>query len=996
MKKIISSLLLILCIQFVSAQRSSFFISSNNLFFEGKTMFEDKNYAGCQDKLYEFISQTQDANLIRESSYMIAACGYYQGKQGIGDILKDYLNQYPETNHKDQLYLMIGSVHFQSKEYSLALFWLKQCNIDNLPVDEQEDYSYITAVSSMETGDYDEAYRLFGLLKKYDSKYKNAATYYLGYIAYTNKEYNEALSLFNQLKGNTEYQPEVSYYITQINFVQGKYSQTISDGLKLLNSHPNNERNNELYRIIGISYYEERDYHSASQYLKRYSESVAEPERNDMYLLGLSYYYQKQYTQAIPAFGHCISREDILSQNANLLLGQSYLKTGNQNKALMSFSIAANYDFDPQVKEAATYNYAMLLHKTSTSAFGESVTVLENFLNTYPHSTYADQVNDCLVEVYLTTKNYDVALKSIDKIKNPGRKILDAKQKIYYHLGTVYFTNTQYESAIDYFTKALNMGNHAPVEKAGSAYWRGESYYRLGKYDLAINDYQTFRSSGIQSGILNNLVNYNLGYCYFNKEQYNLASDLFSRYINVESDKTRISLADAYARLGDCYFHGRNFTAAENAYSQSVALQPSMGDYANFQKGFVMGLQKDYKGKITQMDFVIKNYPDSRLLPDALYEKGRSYVMLDNSKSAIETYNILCDKYPDSRMARKAALQIGLLYFNSNDPQKASVAYKNVINKYPGSEEAKVAIQDLKSVYVDLGDIAGYAQYIGTLQGVAKFEPSEQDSLTFLSAEKLFAKGDASQAQSALKKYLQSFPNGAFQTKTHYYLGNSYYEQNNTQAAKEEFRKVLEVGNSEYAEESLIHLSQIQYKENDYSGAMISYERLSNTAETNAGITTGLLGIIRCGTHLNKYADVLNASNKLLNINNLAPEIQAEAKYGQAKAYIALNEAGKALPDLQELAKDTRTTFGAEAKYLLAQYYFDHKQTDKAEAEVLDYIKIGTPHSYWLARGFILLSDVYVSKNDKIQARQYLESLQQNYKQNDDIQGMINERLAKL
>jgi TolA-binding protein len=99
---------------------------------------------------------------------------------------------------------------------------------------------------------------------------------------------------------------------------------------------------------------------------------------------------------------------------------------------------------------------------------------------------------------------------------------------------------------------------------------------------------------------------------------------------------------------------------------------------------------------------------------------------------------------------------------------------------------------------------------------------------------------------------------------------------------------------------------------------------------------------------------------------------------------------------LQTISKDTRTVHGAEAKYLLAQLYFNNKENAKAEKELMNFIENGTPHQYWLARGFILLADIYISQNDDFQARQYLTSLQNNYKGTDDIAGMIENRLSKL
>ena len=63
---------------------------------------------------------------------------------------------------------------------------------------------------------------------------------------------------------------------------------------------------------------------------------------------------------------------------------------------------------------------------------------------------------------------------------------------------------------------------------------------------------------------------------------------------------------------------------------------------------------------------------------------------------------------------------------------------------------------------------------------------------------------------------------------------------------------------------------------------------------------------------------------------------------------------------------------------------------------MLAYIEVGTPHAYRLARSFVLLSDVYVKLDRKLDAKQYLLSLQQNYHADDDIEQKIETLLAKL
>ena len=257
-------------------------------------------------------------------------------------------------------------------------------------------------------------------------------------------------------------------------------------------------------------------------------------------------------------------------------------------------------------------------------------------------------------------------------------------------------------------------------------------------------------------------------------------------------------------------------------------------------------------------------------------------------------------------------------------------------------------------------------------------------------------KGELTPAKASFTRYLQSYPNGAFSLNAHYYLSIIGKEQKDEVAVLEHAGKLLEYPDSPYSEEALLMRGEILFNHKENEQAMADYKQLQARATTAERRQLGATGVLRCGALLKDDIEVIQAATTLLTEAKLTPELQNEALYYRAKAYLNQKAVKKAADDLKLLAKDTRTLYGAEAKFLVAQQMYNAGEYAAAEKEILNFIDQSTPHAYWLARSFILLSDVYVAMDKKLDARQYLLSLQQNYHNDDDIEGMIQERLEKL
>lgn len=911
-------------------------------------------------------------------------------------MFNDYLDKYPDSRHRNRVESLIATAYFKEGRYKEAIAIFNSCDIDALADNERDEAAYSLATAYLKENDIEKAKVWFTMLKSISGSHYMDAVYNLAYIDYSEKRYDDAAKAFLSLKDNERFGENSSYYLSEIYLLQKRYQNSLSISKELQEKYPNSKLLSDYYRVEGESYYGMNSFVEAATALQKYILSASQPQRAALYEAGVSLYNTGVYSQAASMFSKAATTSDEISQSSYLYMGLSYLQLKERNMARMSFEQAANYNFNTKIKEEALYNYALLIHETSYSPFAESVTVFERFLNEFPDSEYSDRVNDYLVEVYMNTKSYVAALASINKIKSPGKAIMEAKQKILFSLGTQEFANSDFEKALSYFNQSLSLGNYAESVRLNATYWKGETLYRLERYDQATEEYKRYiNSAKDRAGEEYRLALYNLGYCYFKQKNYSQAKGWFEKYASLPKDNA-LMLADAYNRIGDCNFYSREFAVAATNYSKAKAADSSLADYSLYQEAFVKGLQRDYNGKIVTLNTLLSDYPQSQYIDDAIYEQGRAFVQMEQNNKAIERYNILLQKFPQSAMARKAASEIGLLYYQDDKYPQAIDAYKKVIKEYPGSEEAGLAQRDLKSIYIDLNKVDEYAAFASTLNNGVAFNANERDSLTYAAAEKVYMKGAVDEARRSFINYLQSFPQGAFALDANYYVGLIDFNQKNYNEALSSLDKVLQFPSNKFSENAMLLSATMAFDGGDYQKSLTLYSNLINKTASADKLQKAQIGMLRSAAKLNRCSDIIMAADKLLASAKLSPELSNEARYYRSKAYIQSRELNKALPDLKLLANDTRNVYGAEAKFQLAQIYFEQDNKSAAEKELLNYIEVSTPHVYWLARSFVLLSDIYMQTGRNVEAKQYLLSLKQNYNENQEINSMIESRLSKL
>ena len=914
--------------------------------------------------------------------------------------LKTYLEQYPYTPYSDEIYLMEGVLHVEKEKYKQATKAFAKVNGKNLSRETQPMLLFYWGYALLKQENYEKALSYLLRVKQKESLYTPHARYYAGYCYYCTKDFQNALAEFLSVQHLAGYQQIVPYYLVQIDYAQGNYEQVYTRANQLLDTFPDNKHNYELHRMLGEMYYQDSAYNDAIQHLEAYHtltlEQEREPLRSDIYLLGVANYKVGKYQEAIQQLKNIKEQKDSISESTYLHLGHSYLRVGEEEKAKLSYAAAMRLNINSRVREEAMYNYVQITYLQG-SALGDNITAFQDFLREYPNTKYTNNVYALMADMYMNSKNYKAAYDALVGIKQPDAKMQETIQFLRYQLGIDAFLQGNMKEAANWMTQVIKNEKKSSHYKTEAYYMRAESRYRMLQYPACIEDIEAYvKQSNAPKSKNYTTALYLKAYALFNQQLLKQAEYVFRQYIS-QADSTQTLFTDALNRLGDCLFSSRQFDDAVATYERAIRLGNYATDYALFQQGYALGLLHRYPEKIQKMGQLSSRYPRSDYADDALYETARAHLQLDQNEEAIKMYTRILGQYPNSNKAAKAALELSMTYRTLKQYDKAIQAYKNTIQKYAGSEEAYAALEGLEQVYVETNNISDYLAYTKTLNKINMRTSSQEDSLVYVTAELQYIMGNYEEAAAGMTTYITSFcPGGRYCVTALYYAANSFYQLRKYDAAQEQYSALAAIEGNPYMEEACMRSAEIAYDKEEYKTAAYYFQQMLRVASSSNMRITAQLGILRCNQHEGNIEAVIAAATQLLEQDQLTDNIRQEALYYRAKAHLSNQQYGLAVVDLTPLSKEVRTPMGAEAKYQLANAYFQLGSIELAEEEVMSFTQMQTTQQYWLAKSLILLSDINVQRNDIFQAKQYLLALQSNYQQQDDITTIIADKLQEI
>ena len=960
-----------------------------------RLMYESHNYVGAIDQLEHMKQLPSDASMREQADYYIALSRFERGEESSLAALQRFIDQYPASSLAMDAQMRVGNFYFYRGQWESALLSYSLVRNRALDLNSDEDLEYRRAYCNLRLGNYREAERQYYELER-SPRYSGASEFYKAYLDYAQGNYDAAQEKFCRIPQESELGYQSQYYLTQIDYNKKKYNQVIDQGKRLLEAEQNDYFDAELNRLIGESYYHLGNDREARTYLRRYLDNPeGEPYRTAAYTMGVLDYRDGNYQAVVNDMLQVTDGSDALSQSAYLYLGQAKRQLNDLNGANMAFQQAAMMDCDRSVKETAYYNYAVGLSKGARTPFDKSIDLFEDFLNEYPNSRYKDNVEGYLVDAYMSTTDYQRALTSINRIKKPGAKVLKAKQNVLYNLGVQALANNRNKEADKYFKQAIEVGNYDKTALNESRLWLAEAEYRQGNYKEAAKYQQEYVKGTDKSDDNYGIAQYNLGYSLLNQNRYAEAKTAFQNAI-ASKKLSNETTASAYQGLGQAQYYLRDFSGAQASYDQALKVDKNTsGDYSMFQKGIMMGMTHQYADEIAQMDALVKAYPKSDLAPKALLEKGNAQALLGKNNDALSTYATLLKNYPKSVEARKGLLQTALVNKSIDKEDAAIEAYKKVIKQYPTSDEAQAAAEDLKLIYADRGQLGEFGKFLNSVPNAPKIDVNEVERLTFEAAEK--AAIDAKPNIDKMQQYLKDYPGGTYTAKAKYYIARYHYGKGQYNEAMQAIEEALQGGgDASYAQDALAMRSDILARQGKLNEALQSYQELAERATSDDNRTLAQIGALRVAKQLGNWNEVQKITGALLDRGGLTANEEKEITLDRGLSFAQMGNTKEAENAFRTLAKDVNNEFGAQASYELARMQYEMGNLKGAEQTINAMIDAGTPHTYWLAKNFLTLADVYYKQGNVAQAREYLQSLKTSYPGKEkEIFNEIESRLNK-
>lgn len=979
-KQIFFSVLMLLSITAFS--QATFTYNNPDLAFnQAKENYMKGNYSIAYTTFKELYWQ-QNAqsnfpkNLIEEVTYYYLVNALILDDATAVEKSLSYTASQTNAARAQMLYYQLGEYYFRQKQYSKTLEVFAKSNIENLTNSEIATLKFHKAYSHFALQQFKESKPLFNIIRQLpnDPNYIDA-NYYYGFLCFYDKQYSEALQAFTVAEKDQIYQNVVPFYIAEIHYFTGDKDKALQYAEDALNKGFAQLYDLELKQLVGHLYFDKREYAKALPYLEYYVAKNEKVRREDLYQLSFCYYSTKNYTKSIEGFKQLGGKEDSLAQNSMYLLADAYLKTNDKTNARNAFLFCASNISNKIQKEVSAFNYAKLSEELGYLDI--AIKEFQAFFADYPKSAYTNEAKELMFIALANTSNYKDALTLFQSLSEKTETVKKAYPKIVYARAIELLNERQIDAADSLLTIVLTAPyNNNQLQFAN--FWKGEIAYRNGNIDDAINYYKAYLQNPQTNAEVNEKnAHYNLGYCLFKKENYNNALYQFEQVTKQVAPNYSSIEQDAYLRAADCYFMNKSFNIALKMYDNIIAQNLKSADYAMYQKAIIAGATGKNSEKISLLQNISKQYPNSNLGNDALMEIAGTYLAAEDYTNAITILQQIVTNKDAKTYQPQALLKLGVAYFNLDKNDEALKQFSSLAKNYPNSQEADESIEYIRNIFIETQRPEEFINFMK--QNGKLITYSEEDSLTYRSAQIRFQANDTSAALKGFKNYLYKFPDGRYALDANYIAAEITNSNKNKLAALPYYENLANKAPNKYAERSALQAARTYYFDlNNLTKAQQYFALTKQLATQQENKLEAMRGLLRCQYKLQLWSEAEPNAKELLQEKNIATDDKMMANLIIAKSSQNSGKYDEALTAYKQALALGKNEFSAEANYKIAEIQFTQDKLEEAEKTAFAAIKKFGSYEYWLTKNYILLGDIYFKQKDYFNAEATFKSVNEN------------------
>lgn len=978
-KKIILTAFILVIASTLFAQKTAIVTDALKEYKYATELYKDKSYLASQQLFNSIKESFENSSELRANcEYYIANCAIRLNQNGADDLMLNFVKRYPTSTKQNNAFLETADYYFKIRKYSYALKWYKKANAANLSVKQKEEFNFKNGYALFATKHYKESKSFFKPLLD-SPKYGSKAKYYYGYIAYSNDDYDTANDYLGQVSTDESYKKNVSYYLADINFKSGKFEKAIELGEPLLTSAKKTEHS-QISKIVGESYFNLNKYAKAIPHLKNYKGTRGKWSNTDYYMLGYAYYKQNDYQNAISYFNKIINGDNAVAQNAYYHLAECYLKLNKKSEALNAFRNASQMEFVPKIQEDAFLNYAKISYQIG-NPYKSVPEVLQDYLKKYPKSIQKKEIETLIVSSFLTSEDYAGAIEYLEKKKQTKNNTF--YQKATFFRGIELFNDKKYKDAILNFNKTIAQNTNQNIATR-ALFWKAEANFRLNNFNDAFTNFNLFKNNAEAKNTEEyKNINYQIAYTLFKQKEYTKAGNEFNSYIHQNPEDTK-KLNDSYLRLSDTYFVTSNYNDAINTYNKIIQNKGAKADYAQFQKAISLGFIHQDAKKIAELNTFISKYPTSKYRDDAYYVLANEYVDANKNNEALKKYDYLINHFKRSPLVAKAMLKKGVVYYNTDKNEEALTTYKKIVTKFPNTAEAKQAITSARQIYVDLGRVDEYANWVKGIDFI-NVTNADLDNDMYESAEKQYLLSNHKKAILGFKKYLNRFENGLHALQAHFYLAEAYYSEKQSEKTILHYQYVVNKQSNEFTEQALTRLAQAYLEADNWQKAIPILERLENESLDAQNTIFAQTNLMKGYYKNENYNKAVTYAEKVLSKTSIDNKIKSDAQIIIARSAFETEDFTKARNAYKLVETIATGKLKAEALYFDALFEHQDGNYNASNTVVQKIASQYASYKYWGGKSLIIMAKNHYQLKDSFQATYILESVIKNFSQFDDI-----------